>query len=159
MGWVGWDVCDEKFMIKYLIKSKQYHRFEVMKEKQKGGPRTGAGRKPSPNPKEPITVFVETKTVQLYGGKDGIRLAIYGFLKSDDSAGLLPDARKEIKNIKIKDLTKPMSALKPQEQPKTNLSTNTKPKTLDGLKSLCPAELTGLDRAAWISTERQRYGI
>lgn len=34
-----------------------------------------------------------------------------------------------------------------------------KPKTLDELKKLCPAELTGLDRSEWVRTERQKYGI
>lgn len=59
----------------------------------------------------------------------------------------------------IADLTQPTPALKPQEQPKTNFSIATAPKTLDELKSLCPAELTGFDRSAWIAKERQRYGI
>jgi hypothetical protein len=130
-----------------------------MKEKQKGGLRKGAGRKPSPNPKEPIAVFVEAKTIQSYGGRDGIRQAIYGFLKNDDSSGLLLEARKEMKSIKIKDLTKSTSVLKPQEQPKTNFSIDTRPKTLDELKSRCPAELKGIDRSLWISEERQKYGI
>lgn len=33
------------------------------------------------------------------------------------------------------------------------------PKTLDDVKSMCPKELTGFDRSAWIATERQKYGI
>lgn len=33
------------------------------------------------------------------------------------------------------------------------------PKTLDELKSMCPPELTGLDKSAWVATERQKYGI
>jgi len=35
----------------------------------------------------------------------------------------------------------------------------TKPKNLEELKGLCPKELSGFDRSAWISTERQKYGI
>ncbi len=31
--------------------------------------------------------------------------------------------------------------------------------TLDGIKEKCPKELTGLDRSAWISSERIKYGI
>lgn len=112
-----------------------------MKEKQKGGPRKGAGRKPSANPKEPITVFVETKTVQSYGGKDGIRAAIYDFLSKDDSPALTPEARKEIKTIKIKDLTKPTTDLKPHEQPRTNYSANTIPPIVDAQIEAQIAEL------------------
>lgn len=33
------------------------------------------------------------------------------------------------------------------------------PKTLDELKDLCPPELKGLDRSAWISEQRQKYSI
>lgn len=76
-----------------------------------------------------------------------------------DDLDLTPAAKKEVKNIKIKDLPKTEGVLKPQEQPKTNFSINAKPKTLDELKTLCPANLTGLDRSEWIRTERQKYGI
>jgi hypothetical protein len=55
--------------------------------------------------------------------------------------------------------TKPMNALKTHEQSETNYSIDMPPKTLDELKSRCPAELTGLDRSEWIRTERQKYGI
>jgi hypothetical protein len=34
-----------------------------------------------------------------------------------------------------------------------------KPRNLDELKELCPAELKGLDRSAWISEQRQIFGI
>lgn len=59
----------------------------------------------------------------------------------------------------IKDVTKPTNVIKPHEQPKTNYTIDTRPKTLDQLKALCPAELTGFDRSAWIANERQKYGI
>lgn len=133
--------------------------FALMKEKQKGGPRKGAGRKPSTNPKEPVTVFVETKTIQLYGGKDVIRQAIYGFLKSDDMPELMPEAKKEIKPIKIKALAKPKSVLKLQKQPETNFAIDTRPKNIDELKSRCPPEKMGIDRTIWISEQKEKYGI
>ncbi len=31
--------------------------------------------------------------------------------------------------------------------------------TLDVIKDRCPKELTGLDRSAWISEERTKYGV
>jgi len=39
------------------------------------------------------------------------------------------------------------------------LGSHMRPRNLDELKKLCPPELTGFDRSAWISTERQKYGI
>lgn len=61
--------------------------------------------------------------------------------------------------VQVRDLTKPTGVLKPQEQPKTNYSISTIPKTLDELKRLCPEELKGFERSTWIATERQKYGI
>jgi hypothetical protein len=70
----------------------------------------------------------------------------------------LKDSRSNQKT-EVKDLTMPTNEIKHQEQPKTNFSINTTPKTLDELKALCPAELTGLERSEWIRIERQKYGI
>lgn len=33
------------------------------------------------------------------------------------------------------------------------------PKTLDELKKICPSNLTGIDRSAWISEHRVKYGL
>lgn len=33
------------------------------------------------------------------------------------------------------------------------------PKNLEELKKLCPPELTGFERSAWIAENRQKYGI
>lgn len=165
-----------------------------MKEKKKGGERKGAGRKPAADPKQPVTIFVETSIIESHGGKEGVQFICYGaiygpvfsapefpdpapsyvkkkFPPSDrrvKQKGVpLPDDHVKFSKVKpvkpdgtvIADLTQPTPALKPQEQPKTNFSINTAPKTLDELKSLCPAELTGFDRSAWIAKERQKYGI
>lgn len=59
----------------------------------------------------------------------------------------------------IKDLTKPTSVLNPQEPPKTNFSINTKPRTLDELKALCPHPEKSDERSNWVREERQKYGI
>lgn len=148
----------------------------MKKEKKKqGGKRAGAGRKPSGIQKESVTVYTD---VSRFGGKAGARIAIYEFLdgKITDTGkkSFIPLDEKELslldREIKQKyrgkenrplaaDPTRPTSALKPQEQPKTNLSIDARPKTLDELKSRCPAELKGIDRSIWISTERQKYGI
>ena len=149
------------------------------KKKLKGGKRVGAGRKPG-RQKEAVTVYTD---VSKFGGRVGARIAIYKFLdgvisKAGDAKFLpldLPDldkkfppsdleikqkAPKEEKRPIVTDLTKSTSVLRPQEQPKTSFTTNTKPRTLDELKALCPAEITDkFDRANWVSTERQKYGI
>lgn len=139
-----------------------------MKEKQKGGQRSGAGRKPSSDPKQPITIFVNASVVNSFGGKEGVQLFCYAALDSAKPiyvsgpvfTGIkLPDPPPSYVKKEVKDLTKPTCALKAQEQPKTNFSIDTRPKTLDELKSRCPAELKGIDRSLWISEERQKYGI
>lgn len=148
------------------------------KKKVKGGKRAGAGRKPSGRQKEAVTVYTD---VSRFGGKAGARIAIYEFLdgvisKTGETKFLpldLPDPKKKFppsdqepkqkaptkEKRPVVHLNKPMASLEPQEQPKTNFSINATPKTLDELKSLCPKELTGIDRSIWISTERQKYGI
>lgn len=76
-----------------------------------------------------------------------------------DDLDLTPAAKKEVKNIEIKDLPKTEVVLKPQEQPKTNFATNAKPKTLDELKSLCPFKENGAERSEWIRENRVKYNI
>ena len=95
------------------------------KKKVKGGKRVGAGRKPSDRKKEAVTVYTDTSR---FGGKAGARKAIYGFLDGDP----LPDGYVKIKKVGavksdgtvMKDVTKPTTDLKPQEQPRTNYSAN-----------------------------------
>jgi hypothetical protein len=76
-----------------------------------------------------------------------------------EAAENAPETKITTTSVEVKDLTNPTNKIKPQEQPKTNFSINTTPKTLDELKALCPAELTGLERSEWIRIERQKYGI
>lgn len=49
-----------------------------MKEKKKGGERKGAGRKPTADPKQPVTIFVETSIIEYLGGKEGVQFVCYG---------------------------------------------------------------------------------
>jgi hypothetical protein len=166
-----------------------------MKEKSKGGTRSGAGRKPSADPKQPITIFVKTSIIDAYGGKEAVRLFCYNAIEFGEAITShaqgevgLPDPKKKfppsdqevkqkgwplpkdyvkIKKIGaiksdgtvIKDATGPVPDLKPQEHPKANFPIDTRPKTLDELKSRCPAELKGIDRTIWISEQKEKYGI
>jgi hypothetical protein len=75
---------------------------------------------------------------------------------------------RENPKIRLKDLTQPTNVAKPPEQPKTNYSINTlpeetgaekRPKTLQELKAMCPTDLTGLDRSAWIADNSIKYNI
>lgn len=147
-----------------------------MKEKPKGGVRQGAGRKPSADPKQPVTIFVETSKINYYGGKEGVQLFCYNALDADREIAFAPP--KDVyngpllDNSKLKDelvfkskahpmktKERPAVKLQPLIRPEILNTTSDIPKTLDELKALCPAELTGLDRSEWIRTERQKYGI
>jgi hypothetical protein len=104
-----------------------------MKEKLKGGVRKGAGRKPSPDPKQPVTMFVETSIIEALGGKEGVRGFLYGCLEPPDPEKKFPPSDLEIKQKPKKsekrpivtDLTKPTGVLKLQEQPKSNFTVDT----------------------------------
>lgn len=150
-----------------------------MKEKPKGGVRIGAGRKPSADPKQPVTIFVETSKINAYGGKEGVQLFCYSALDADE-----PNVSRVRSGLRFqKPIKKPKSAICSELDKSVNLIEKAKgeaydapplpknardehlkvglvkPKTLDELKSRCPKELTGIDRSMWISTERQKYGI
>lgn len=109
---------------------------QSMKKKgAKGGERKGAGRKPAENPKKPITVYFDQKTIDSYGGVKAIKELIYKIHPSAEPphASLAP---------KIKDLTKPTNSLKPQDFPKSNFSINTIPEQKEA-----PAEAQAFDNA------------
>ncbi len=63
--------------------------------------------------------------------------------------------------VNVVDLSKPNKGVKDlsKKPVETNYSVDTRPKTLDELKKLCPAELTDFDRSEWIANERQKFGI
>lgn len=46
-----------------------------------------------------------------------------------------------------------------KKEAKPDADQSNPPTTLDELKALCPKELTGFDRSAWIATKRQEYSI
>jgi hypothetical protein len=184
-----------------LIKFRHYLRF--MKEKQKGGSRKGAGRKPSLDPKQPVTIFVEASIVESFGGKEGVQLFCYNAIDSTKKvvitptpgvyegkkidisevedelrfpiskkkalADLTPKVRKEVKDIKMADLTKATATLKPQNQPEIKIQplihpdrpmvANKPPRNLDELKALCPYPEKSDERSNWVRLERQKYGI
>ena len=71
----------------------------------------------------------------------------------------IPPSKREIVEQVVRDFTKPTNEIKPKEQPKSNFTIDTRPKNLEELKSMCPPELTGLDKSAWVATKRQEYGI
>lgn len=54
-------------------------------------------------------------------------------------------------NVIVKDITKPPAT--------SNYTIDTRPQTLDQLKALCPSDLIGFEKSAWIANERQKYGI
>ncbi len=50
-----------------------------------GGARKGAGRKPAPDPKLTITLYVETSIVNAMGGMEELKEECYTFLKKKTS--------------------------------------------------------------------------
>jgi hypothetical protein len=103
-----------------------------MIEKSKGGVRKGSGRKPSPNPKQPVTVFVETSIIESYGGKDALRSFLYDSLMGIsqirfstppgvydapklDASKIEDEVRFPVSKKKTKPKTTPVAALKPNE--------------------------------------------
>jgi len=51
-----------------------------MEEKKKGGKRPGAGRRRLDDPKEQIALYVHQTAISRFGGKDGLKNALYGFI-------------------------------------------------------------------------------
>lgn len=127
----------------------------MSKPKKKGGKRAGAGRKPSSVKKEALTIYSDFSK---FGGRDGARIAIYEFLNGDitntGKTSFVP-LEWSFKGAHETAKTKAIASLISQPE----VVKSSPPKTLDELKKLCPKELTGLDRSAWISLQRQKYGI
>ena len=48
--------------------------FMTTRKKGSGGPRSNAGRKRLPDPKQPIFIYVPTSVVIHHGGKDAVKL-------------------------------------------------------------------------------------
>jgi hypothetical protein len=121
-----------------------------MKEKPKGGIRKGAGRKPTNDPKMPVTLFIEMSTINSKGGKDGVKGYLYSCLENQPVINpdkKFPPSDDEIKQkglslpkdyVKVKKLgafesdgtvlkgaTKPAGVLKPQERPKKTIAHST----------------------------------
>lgn len=99
-----------------------------MKEKLKGGIRKGAGRKPSADPKQPVTMFVETSIIEALGGKDGVRGFLYSCLAVPGPENKILLSKVELKQKTPKtEKRAPVTDLKPQEQPRANFSPNAIP--------------------------------
>lgn len=45
----------------------------VAPKKKRGGPRTGAGRKPVDEPKKPITIYVKESSIERHGGEIALK--------------------------------------------------------------------------------------
>lgn len=100
-----------------MKKSKYIPYLYAMNENNRGGRRLGAGRKPTDNPKEVVTLYVETKAIYPFGNKDKLKGKLYDFISGYGKP-----------EIKVQDLTKPTNEIKPPEQPQTNYAVNVPPK-------------------------------
>lgn len=80
------------------------------------------------------------------------------------SAWISANAKDAVKRTttSVLDANKPTNVIEPQKPlgtDKSNYSVDTRPKTLDQLKAMCPPELKGIDRTEWIAIEREKYHI
>lgn len=105
--------------------------------KKKGGARANAGRKPSVDPKKPITVYLPESSIIEQGGQDKVRDKIYEFAANGFASNPVLERAPELplkKTIKIKDLTKPTNVVKPvtDKPASTNININTHPDRLEG---------------------------
>lgn len=151
-----------------------------MKDKQKGGERKGAGRKPAADPKLPITIFVETSVIDAHGGKDCIRVLCYDAIEASNvhfphiqSEPVFPKPTKRPKPKEPIDPDEPVAIRRKAKEDAFDAApapksindefpkmAPIKPKTLDELRALCPAEITDkIERGNWLGKERQKYGI
>jgi hypothetical protein len=140
----------------------------------KGGKRIGAGRKPGKTYKEPITVYANDKVLTKFGGKEGVRVALYTYMEGTITSAsnkfipmeLPAEIAPKTKSTSIKALTKPTNDLKPHEQAKSNYSINTEQgdelTILEQIKAIkaekCP-ELrakTPLGKKSWELDQKKR---
>lgn len=131
---------------------------------QMGGKRSSAGRKPLETPKEPVTVYIEKPTIEAFGGKAALRSKIMDWIKGGQTQVNVEVIPQEVYCVKIPEsgLDSEKKSFLNDEYPlsdETISPTENIPQTLQELKSQCPPELTGIDRSAWISEQRQKFGI
>lgn len=90
-----------------------------MEEKQKGGARSNAGRKPTDDPKIPITIYIQTSVVEKNGGKANLAQRILDGINSDfveNPVTTRNSVPREKKKVKVTNLT---------ENKTTNISIDT----------------------------------
>lgn len=64
-------------------------------EKTRGGIRSNAGRKPSANPKSPMTLYIENSIIQSYGGQKAFREFIYNTIKKETNGTITHNSVQE----------------------------------------------------------------
>ena len=106
-------------------------------KKKKGGARNNAGRKPSIDPKKPITIYLSASSIIEQGGQDKVRDKFYNFAANGFASNPISERAPEMpskKTIKVKDYTKPTNVVKSitDKPASTNININTYPDRLDG---------------------------
>lgn len=92
-----------------------------MNEKSKGGKRPGAGRRPSPNPKVPITIYVEERVVEKWGGKEDLKIKLYDFVRLPSFetplvVGTNVDGVLEVREAKPEEIGQPVTVMLRRDQ-------------------------------------------
>lgn len=169
---------------KKLAEREKYWISELSKENNLANKAHNAANR---SPNTAVTLYIDQPIVAKFGGREGVRMAIYEFLdgKIQDTGerSFIPfdvsdpalkwPLPKPRKSPPIKKPDEPIDFVKKSNyeaydappQPKTiqdepSKIQPVKPRNLDELKALCPAEITDkYERAAWVGKERQKYGI
>ena len=70
-----------------------------MKKETRGGKRTGAGRKPSPDKKLTVSLYIETSKIEKAGGMEKMKERLYAFLEVNEVASECGVTNQELNEV------------------------------------------------------------
>lgn len=106
-------------------------------------------------PNKPKQQFCSDKC-RVYFSREQVKEAVTGNTKPANKARILKE--RQIPSKVSGSAKNPLTRAQCVEVPPKKEASH-KPKNLEELKALCPAELTGFDRSTWIAENRQKYNI
>lgn len=119
-----------------------------MSKQKKGGERSGAGRKPTADPKIPITLYIRKSKVELHGGKNELGRKMLDELGLNDDLQLIKEPITEKKpTISKKETVGAVVEEKPKDTPKKEETTPhfvLKRKTYDELLKMAKEGITDM---------------
>jgi len=104
-------------------------------KKKKGGARNNAGRKPSVDPKKPITIYLSESSIVEQGGQDKVRDKFYNFAANGFASNPISERSPEMpskKTTKAKDYPTNVVKSITDKPASTNININTYPNRMEG---------------------------